>query len=379
MIMDHLVKSEREREETIEVAERDEEMSTHLKIIFLKDDSKILTPLNLFDRLLEMSAFSRWIQNFISKWAFIAYETADEDLYVLEATERAYNRSAKFFIILEDEFWLLHTLEDHRTLRQTVNRIVRYIPELNMLWFPPPDLESIINDIFTESGFSGFTAKYRPVLRDKNVTIRIFGGDRDDLLLARKDFQAEPTKIWFRSKGSPITVAAGSVSPGRLDIKSVLSGYREQVLAIIESVKDDFFKRESQNFGLIDGYERRVFTDEEGNVISQAPSAFSAVVLTVDEAMRQKKDISAKELIERLKATFLDNENRYVGYEWGHGNLEIMDLITGEPFQVVFENWQFIIYPKEETHAATAREACKQITQNVIPSCVLSVMSEELA
>ncbi|MBU7045820.1 MAG: hypothetical protein HXS54_05235 [Theionarchaea archaeon] len=379
MIMNHVVKSEKETEESIDIPEKDEEMSTHLKIIFLKDDSNLLTPFNLFDRLLEISSFNRWVQNLISKWAFIGYKTAEKDLYVLEAIERAYDRPAKFFFILEDGFWLLYTLEDHRTMKQTIERIVKYIPELNMLWFPPPDLELIVNKIFTESGFGGFTAKYRPLLRDKNVTIRIFGGDRDDLLLARKDFQAEPTKIWFHSRGSPLTVTAGSLSPGRLDIKSVLSGYEEQVQAIIKSVKDDIFERESQNFGLINGYERRIFTDEDGNVISQAPSVFSAVVLTVDEAMRQKKDITTDKLIERLKAAFLNYDKHYAGYEWDYGNLEVVDLTTGEPFQVIFENWQFIIYPKEETHAATVREACKQITQNIIPSCVLSVMSEELA
>lgn len=376
-ITNHLVRLQKEPEGG--AAEKDEELSTHLKVIFLKDDSKKRTPLNLFDRLLEISTSNRWIQNLISKWAFKGYKTADDDLFVLEAIERAYNRLVKFYITLEEGFWLLYTLEDHRTLSQTIGRIVKYVPELNVLWFPPPELEQVVNDIFTETGFSGFTAKYRPVLRDKNVTIRIFGGDRDDVLLARRDFQAEPTKIWFKSKGSPTTVVEGSLSPGWLDIKSILAGYEEQLSALIGLVKDDFFTRESQNFGLINGYERRKFTDDEGHVIAQAPSVFSAVILTVDETMRDRKDVSAEKLIERMRVTFLENERHYAGYEWDHGNLEVVDLVTGEPFQVVFEDWQFIMYPKEETHAATVREACEQITQNVIPSCVLSVMREELA
>lgn len=146
----------------------------------------------------------------------------------------------------------------------------------------------------------------------------------------------------------------------------------------IRSGKNDYFKRD-QHLGLINGYERRKFTDDEGHVIAQAPSVFSAVILTVDESMRDKKDVSAENLIERMRVTFLENERHYAGYEWDHGNLEVVDLITGEPFQVVFEDWQFIIYPKEETHAATVREACEQITQNVTPSCILSVIREELA
>lgn len=378
MIIDHLVKSEKETGgKGIEVPREDEEMSTHLKIIFLEDDSKTLTPLDLSDCLLERATSNRWMQNLISKWAFTSYETADEDLYVLEAIERAYDRLTKFFVILEDGFWLIYTLEDYRTVKKTIDRIIRYIPELNTVWFPPPDLELIVNDIFTETGFGGFTAKYRPVLHDKKVTIRIFGGDRDDLIIARDHFQAEPTRIRFTSKGSLPTVV-GSLSPGRLDIKSVLSGYEERVFSIIKAVKEDFFKRESQSFGLIKGYERRIFTDEEGNVVSQAPSVFSAVILTVNEEMRKKKDISAEKLIERLKATFLNNENHYSGYEWDHGNLEVVDLTTGEPFQVVFEDWEFVIYPKEDTHATTVREACEQITQHVIPSCTLSVIREEL-
>lgn len=376
MIMNHILKSEPEIKEKETVESR--EMPTHLKVLFLKDDSRTLTPLNLFDRLLEISVLNRWINTLISKWAFTSYETADKDLYVLEVTEKAYNRLAKFFVILEDGFWLIYTLEDYRTVNQTIDRIVKYIPELNAVWVPPPDLEMITNDIFTEAGFRGFTSKYRPLLHDKKVTVRIFGGNRDDLIRARKYFQAEPTRIRFESKGSS-TAIVGSLSPGKLNIKSVLSGYEKLLFTIIESVKKDFLKRESQNFGLINGYERRVFTDEEGTVMSQAPSVFSAAVLTVDEAMREKEDVSVDNLIERLKATFLENENRYIGYEWDNGNLELVDLITGEPFQVAFENWQFIIYPKEETHAATVREACEQITQHVIPSCALSVKSEELA
>ncbi len=380
MFIDHLVKSEEKSSKDESMAlEADEDFSTHLKIIFLKDDSKILTPLNLFDRLLEISHYNRWIQNLISRWAFTAYETKDKDLYVLEATERAYNRLARFFIIMEDGSWLLYTLEDHRTVTQTISRIINYIPELNMVWFPPPDLELIVNDVFTETGFGGFTAKYRPVLYDKKVTIRIFGGDRDDLTKARQHFQAEPTRIRFISKGSPITMMVGALSQGKLDITSVLSGYEEHFYNIIESIKTSFFRRESQNFGVINGYERRVFRDEEGNPISQAPATFSAVILTVNEDMRQKKDISESALIDRLKATFLENEKHYIGYEWDSGNLEVTDLTTKEPFQVVFEDWQFIIYPKESTHAATVRKACEEITKSVIPSCTLSVISEELA
>lgn len=377
-IMNHVVRSEKElgNEENLEA---EEEMPTHLKILFLKDDSGILTPLNLFDRLLEVSVLNRWINDLISKWAFVGYETAEKDLFVLEAIEKAYNRPARFFIILEDGSWLVYTLEDHLTLKQTFDRIVRHVPELNAIWFPPPDLESITRDIFTEAGFGGFTSKYRPVLHDKKVTIRIFGGDEDDLVTARRFFQAEPTRIRFESKGSPTTVAIGSISPGRLDIRSVLPGHEGHLFNIIESVKKDFFRRESENFGLINGYERRIFTDEEGNVISQAPSVFSAVLLTVDEAMREKEDVSEDRLMERMKATFLDNEKHYLGYEWDEGNLEVIDLITGEPFQIVFEGWQFIIYPKEQTHAQTVREACEQITQNVMPSCTLSVIREELA
>lgn len=261
---------------------------------------------------------------------------------------------------------------------KTFDRIVKYVPDLNFVWFPPPDLESITRNIFTEAGFGGFTSKYRPLLHDKKVTIKIFGGNEDDLIIARKHFQAEPARIRFESKGSS-TVVVGSISRGKLSIRSVLSGYEERLFNIIESVKKDFFEREHGNFGLINGYERRIFTDEGGNVISQAPSVFSAVILTVNEAMRKKKDVSVEKLTERLKATFLDNEIRYTGYEWDQGNLEVIDLVTGEPFQVVFENWQFIIYPKEETHAATVREVCEQITQHVIPSCTLSVLSEELA
>ena len=376
MIIDHIVKSEKEFEE--KKPETDEKMPTHLKVIFLKDDSKMLTPLNIFDRLLEISTFNRWINILISKWALTGYKTADESLYVLELTEKAYDRLAKFFVILEEGSWLVYTLEDYRTVNKTIDRIVKHLPELNIMWFPPPDLELITNDLFSETGFGGFTSKYRPVLHDKKVTIRIFGGDRDDLIIARNHFQAEPTRIRFESKGSPTTAVVGSISPGKLDISSVLAGYEEKLFSIIESIKRDFFRRESQNFGLINGYERRIFTDEEGNVISQAPSIFSAVILTVNEPMRQKSDISMDNLIERLKTTFLDNESRYVGYEWDNGNLEVVDLITGEPFQVVCEDWQFIIYPKEETHAATVREACEQITQYVIPSCTLSVKSEEL-
>jgi hypothetical protein len=380
IITEHLLKLEKETEEneSMESLETNEEKSTHLKIIFLEDDSKTLTPLNLFDRLSDIALLNRWVQDLISKWAFIGYRTADKDLYVIEATERAYERLAKFFVILENGSWQIYTLEHHQKVEQTIDRIIKYIPELNIMWFPPPDLELIVNDIFTESGFYGFTAKYRPVLHDKNVTIRIFGGDRDDLRIAREYFQAEPTKIGFRSKGSPTTVVTGALSPGRLDIRSVLSGYKEQFFTIIESVKSDFSKRESQNLGLINGYERRIFTDEEGNVVSQAPSVFSAVILTVDKTMRDKKDISEDTLMKRLKTAFLNDEKHYAGYEWDEGNLEVVDLTTGEPFQVVFEDWQFIIYPKEKTRAATVRAACEQITQRVIPSLTLSVKSEEL-
>ncbi len=376
MIKSHVVKSEKELEKN-DYSETDGETSTHLKIFFLKDDSKILTPPNLFDRLLEISKFNRWVDILISKWAFKGYETADEDLYVLEVIEKAYDRLTKFFVILEEGFWVIYTLEDHITVRKTIDRIVKHVPELNTVWFPPPDLELITNDILTESAFSGFTSKYRPLLYDKKVTIRLFGGNRDDLLIARKYFQAEPTRIRFESKESP-TAVVGSISPGKLDIKSVLLGHEERLFSIIESIKRDFFRRESQSLGQINGYERRIFTDEEGNIISQAPSIFSAVILTINEAMRQGKDVSEDRLIERLRMTFLDNEKRYIGYEWNDGNLEVFDLITGEPFQVVFEDWQFIVYPKEETHAATVREACEQITQHVNPSCILSVICEEL-
>ena len=137
-------------------------------------------------------------------------------------------------------------------------------------------------------------------------------------------------------------------------------------------------RKESQNFGLIRGYERRTFTDKEGNVISQAPSIFSAAILTVDESIRQREDISVDMLVKRLRSTFMDNKRRYIGYEWDHGNLEIVDLVTGEPFQVVFEDWRFIIYPKDKTGAKTVGEACEQITQHVIPLCILSVICEEL-
>jgi hypothetical protein len=376
MITNHIVKLEKESEKN-EYSELDGEISTHLKILFLRDDSRILNPLNLFDRLLEISKSNRWVSNLISKWAFKGYKTADEDLHVLEVIEKAYDRVAEFFVILEKGFWVIYTLEDYITVKKTIDRIVKHVPELNTVWFPPPDLELITNDIFTESAFSGFTSKYRPFLYDRKVTIRLFGGNRDDLLIAREYFQAEPTRIRFESKGSPAEVI-GSISPGKLDITSVLPGYEERLFSIIEAVKRDFFKKESQNLGLINGYERRLFADEEGNVISQASSTFSAVILSVNEAMRQKKDVSKDRLIERLRMTFLNNEKRYIGHEWDDGNLEVFDLVTGELFQVVFEDWQFIIYPKEETHATTVREACEQITQHINPSCTLSVICEEL-
>jgi hypothetical protein len=137
-------------------------------------------------------------------------------------------------------------------------------------------------------------------------------------------------------------------------------------------------KKESQNFGLIRGYERRTFTDEKGNIVSQAPSIFSAAILTVDESVRQREDISVDMLVKRLRSTFMDNKRRYIGYEWDHGNLEIVDLVIGESFQVVFEDWRFIIYPKDKTGAETVRKAGEQITQHVIPLCILSVICEQL-
>lgn len=59
----------------------------------------------------------------------------------------------------------------------------------------------------------------------------------------------------------------------------------------------------------INGYENRVFRDEKGTIISLAPSVFSAITLTVDKSMCEKKDITSEKLVERLKATFLENEN----------------------------------------------------------------------
>lgn len=365
------IESEIEEEEIlVEEEEIEEEISpkgrpTDLKIYFLKDESGVLSPLGIQDRLIELQ--TRWTSDLIQKWNMDTYKTSDKNLFVLEAVQKRYEREKKFYIILNEKFWQIYTVEDDDTCGKTIKRIIDYIPELIRIWVLPTELEDITNEVFTSKGINGFVSKYRPVAEEKKVTIQVYGGDESDLEKAREHFQTEPSLIRFKMSGSPFIVSTGSVSQGRLNIGSILHNFESKFYEIIDNTTKSFFERDKKLFENIKGYTERTYKDENGNIVGRSPSVFSALILKVKEL--KKKTVSQEKIEERLLKAFLEKIKEYICLNYDSANLNILDSETGESFQVKFEDWQFVIYPHETTHAKTIRKACRYITELVEPSC----------
>ncbi len=374
-ILSHIEKSEEELEEIQEHEAREESIDederdiTEFKILFVKSDSGRFNPIDFPNHLIEIAEVNQWIRGLIEKWTIKVFETAEKDLYVLEAIERGYDLTHVFYLIGQGKYWQILTIENVLVVKQTILKILKHSPDLSLVWTPPKALEDISINNFGKDGFNGFIAKYRPLGRDKKVTIVLHGGDLGDLEKAREHFSTEPTLIKFAKKNSPTVFMTGTASFGKINIKAVLPNFREIFIQTLERIRKSYVQKDSEIFDVIPEYKIRTFFDNQDNPIAYAPENFSAIKLTIPER-RRKRNLTEDIIIGRLRKNFLEEKSgQYFALEWNPGDFDIIDKESAGRIQVKYEDWAITIFSDIGAHPRLLRKICEDIIENVEPSC----------
>ncbi len=383
-ILSHIEKSEEELEEIQEKEAREEyidedgKYTTEFKMLFLKSDSGQFNPMGLPNHLIEMAEVNQWIRGLIEKWTIGVFETAEEDLYVIEAIERGYNLTHIFYLIGYNKYWQILTLEPAQIVKQTILKILKYSYDLGLVWTPPAALEEISIKNFGMDGFNGFIAKYRPLGKDKKVTIVLHGGDLGDLKKAREYFSTEPTQIKFAKKNSPSVVMTGTASFGKINIKAILPRFRGKFVETLKNVIESYIKKDSEIFDVIPEYKIKTIFDNQKNPIGYLPESFSAIKMIIPE--RRKEKLKEDVIIDRLRKTFIEEKSgQYFALEWNLGDFDIIEKESAGRVQVKYEDWAITIYPDTRAHRRLLRKICEDIIENVEPSCETKSFHEALS
>jgi hypothetical protein len=327
---------EREDEEEDELEEKYKSVGTRssLKIFFIKSE---VTPNKLHENLVRASDRDLKINNLISKYNVSVIEKED-NYFVLVFHWIDRQTDIIYLIKANDSYWEVLTNERMRHVNDTLVRLLRLAVEagVSRIWTERRKFDEMVRNLIAQDSITGFVAKKMTATYDKKVTIVVYGGEQDDLVKARRDFEAEPTRINFSKHNSPAAAIVGSMAsdPGCLQIQRMIPEAVSTFYTIRDRVKNEYQIRFEQLFFGKDGTKEERSENEDGSCSRMAPNPRSVCAIFTE----WDEDKISSVINRILLNGYNTGKSRYFGYEWADDNSFLLhDMERGGIIQLRLE------------------------------------------
>ena len=278
----------------------------------------------------------------------IEEETISNHISFLGVTYPRYERTDEVVVIDRgNSLWFL-TTELKEWLEDTVEKIIKYLPQLERVYLPSDDLEDSIRSII-DSEIAGFTAEYHSQHKDRDATLQFHGAEKNDLKKAEDTFSATPTRIEFNQRNSPSTAIQGSGSnDGFFKLESVRKDSEGKATDTLLKTSDEFVLRDNEKFKVEADNSWKLF--EPGFVVDE----FTSIELYNPE--RDEADNLGHELEEEIFS-----KNRYRYGQWGDNTYFVFDKDHEEVFEVGVESNELVLHARETTTGLSLRAFCRTL------------------
>lgn len=276
----------------------------------------------------------------------IEEEKISENISFLGVTYPRYDRTDEVIVIDRgDALWFLSTeLKDW--LEDTVEKVLKYLPQLERVYLSSDDLEHSMRNI-VDSEIAGFTAEYHSQHKDRDATLQFHGAETGDLRKAESTFSATPTRIEFNQRNSPATAIQGSGSnDGFFKLESVRKDSEGKAADTLLSASNEFVSRDNKKFKIDADTSWKLF--EPGFVIDEYTSI---------ELYNPERD-EAENLDQELEEEVF-SKNRYRYGRWGDNTFFVYDKNHEEVFELGVESNELVLHARETTTGHSLRAFCR--------------------
>jgi hypothetical protein len=278
----------------------------------------------------------------------ITETTLDEKVSFVEITSPEADRTSEFVFITHNGYLWVLTTELRDWTKETVERLISYIPSLERLYLSADDLRGVTDDL-DKSRISGFTAKYSSQHRDRDATLRLHGAEEGDLETAKEAFNASPSRIEFDQANSPDVAVQGSHSnDGVITVENVVKGAEDLAVETAQQILGEYEQRDFQSYEVENPPERREF--EDWFLID----GFTGIELVGSE--REDEAGIAEELENEVL-----NSTQYEYGRWGEETFFVHDKDHGEVFELGIEGTSLVLHTRQTTTALCLRSFCQRI------------------
>jgi hypothetical protein len=278
----------------------------------------------------------------------ITETTLDDKVSFVEITSPEADRTSEFVFITHNGYLWVLTTELREWTKETVERVIDYVPTLERLYLSANDLREVTN-VLDKSRISGFTAKYSSQHRDRDATLVLHGAEEGDLETAKEAFNASPSRIEFNQANSPDVAVQGSHSnDGIVTVETVVEGSEDLAVETAQQILGEYEQRDFHSYEVENPPTRREF--EDWFLID----GFTGIELVGSE--REE----AKGIVEEIENEVL-NSNQYEYGRWGEETFFIHDKEHGEVFELGIEGTSLVLHARETTTALSLRSFCQRI------------------
>jgi len=276
----------------------------------------------------------------------IEEETVSENVSFLGVTYPRYDRTDEAIVIDRgDALWFLSTeLKDW--LEDTVEKVIKYLPQLERVYLSSDDLEDSMRSI-VDSEIAGFTAEYHSQHKDRDATLQFHGAETGDIYKAEETFSATPTRIEFNQRNSPATAIQGSGSnDGFFKLESVRKDSEGKAADTLLDTSNEFVARDSEKFKVEADTSWKLF--EPGFVVDEYTS------IELYDPEREEAENLDRELEEEIFS-----KNRYRYGRWGDDTFFVYDKNHEEVFELGVESNELVLHARETTTGLSLRAFCR--------------------
>ncbi|WP_430504283.1 hypothetical protein [Haloparvum sp. PAK95] len=276
----------------------------------------------------------------------IEEERVSENITFLGVSYPRYDRTDEVIVIDRgDALWFLSTeLKDW--LEDTVEKVIKYLPQLERVYLSPDDLEDSMRNI-VDSEIAGFTAEYHSQHRDRDATLQFHGAETGDIRKAENTFSATPTRIEFNQRNSPATAIQGSGSnDGFFKLESVRKDSEGKAADTLLATSNEFVARDSEKFEVDADTSWKLL--EPGFIVDEYTS------IELHDPERDEAENLDQELEEEIFS-----KNRYRYGRWGENTFFVYDKNHEEVFELGVESNELVLHARETTTGHSLRAFCR--------------------
>jgi len=362
-----------------EIAEEKEEQrskTAELKFFIARSHGFQLGELeDRVNELLKSESLTKHESDFFQDHFFKEQQLNEEVSYVQIGTPE-YDRHDHFIFYFNEDYLRIFTVERRKWTKQTVEKLLKYIPTLDRVFISSDDLVSMVREV--DGDIDGFTAKYDTFYDERDMSIQLHGGKEKYLEEVEDMYGVQPTRLEFSKTNSPRVEATANLT-GYGTVPRVAESGQDFGRATMMDVTEKYIQQDQENFEVEHAPRKLTYRDQQkieeipGEEVEETEPPTDSISDTSSDAIasdggfslegyttvelienipkREQKGPSFKELSESLQEDILDKKTRYNFSEWEEGNFFVFDEERAEPFEITLDGRNILLHAKATTTA----------------------------